>query len=110
VLQAQRIRHLFLAELLAAFRKHDLLLAPATPCAAPLLGQPTIRIAGEDVPARPNIGVLTQPLSFVGLPIVAVPVRGGALPIAVQIIAPPWREDLALRAAARLEAVIAEPC
>jgi aspartyl-tRNA(Asn)/glutamyl-tRNA(Gln) amidotransferase subunit A len=42
-------------------------------------------------------------------------VRGGALPIAVQIIAPPWREDLALRAAARLEAagiagaVIAEP-
>jgi AtzE family amidohydrolase len=116
VLQAQRIRHLFLAELLAAFRKHDLLLAPATPCAAPLLGQPTIRIAGEDVPARPNIGVLTQPLSFVGLPIVAVPVRGGALPIAVQIIAPPWREDLALRAAARLEAAgiagaeIAEPC
>jgi Asp-tRNA(Asn)/Glu-tRNA(Gln) amidotransferase A subunit family amidase len=34
----------------------------------------------------------------------------------VQLIAPPWREDLALRAAARLEAAglaraaVAEPC
>lgn len=116
VLQARRIRQLFRAEVADAFRHNDLLLAPATPCAAPLLGQPTIRIAGEAVPTRPNIGVLTQPLSFVGLPIVAVPARGGALPIAVQIIAPPWREDLALRAAARLEAEgiaaagIADPC
>lgn len=104
VLQAQRFRQMFLAEVMAAFRDHDLLLAPATPCAAPLLGQPTIRIGDQDLPTRANIGVLTQPLSFVGLPIVAVPVRGAALPIGVQIIAPPWREDLALRAAARLEA------
>jgi AtzE family amidohydrolase len=104
VLQAQRIRQLFHAEVMEAFRHHDLLLAPATPCAAPLLGQTTIRLKGEDRPARPNIGVLTQPLSFVGLPIVAVPVRSEGLPIGVQIIAPPWREDRALRAAARLEA------
>jgi AtzE family amidohydrolase len=104
VLQAQRVRQEFLAEVMAAFRHHDLLLAPATPCAAPLLGQPTIRVGGAEVPTRPNIGVLTQPLSFVGLPIVAVPVRGATLPIAVQIVAPPWREDLALRAAARIEA------
>jgi 1-carboxybiuret hydrolase len=104
VLQAQRIRQLFHAEVMAAFRDHDILLAPATPCTAPLLGQSSIRLAGTDVPARANIGVLTQPLSFVGVPIVAVPVRNGALPIAVQIVAPPWREAVALRAAARLEA------
>jgi Asp-tRNA(Asn)/Glu-tRNA(Gln) amidotransferase A subunit family amidase len=79
------------------------LLAPATPCSAPLLGQPTIRIGGKDLPTRPNIGLLTQPLSFVGLPIVAVPICNGTLPIAVQIIAPPWREDIAVRAAATLE-------
>ncbi|SDD76199.1 aspartyl-tRNA(Asn)/glutamyl-tRNA(Gln) amidotransferase subunit A [Sphingomonas sp. YR710] len=103
VLQAQRFRSRFHAQLIEAFRHHDLLLAPATPCAAPLLGQPTIRVNGQDVPTRANIGLLTQPLSFVGLPIVAVPVRQGGLPIGVQIVAPPWREDLALQAAAALE-------
>ena len=103
VLQAQRYRTMFREEVMEAFQNHDLLLAPATPCTAPLLGQPTIRVAGQDLPTRPNIGLLTQPLSFIGVPIVAVPVRNGAMPIAVQLIAPPWREDLALRAAATLE-------
>jgi Asp-tRNA(Asn)/Glu-tRNA(Gln) amidotransferase A subunit family amidase len=53
---------------------------------------------------RPNIGIYTQPLSFIGLPIVAVPLLDlGEMPIAVQVIAAPWREDLALRVAAQLE-------
>jgi AtzE family amidohydrolase len=103
VLQAQRFRTIFREAVLAAFARYDLLLAPATPCSAPQLGQPTIRVAGQDIPTRANIGLLTQPLSFVGLPIVAVPVRNGAMPIAVQLIAPPWREALALQAAAHLE-------
>jgi aspartyl-tRNA(Asn)/glutamyl-tRNA(Gln) amidotransferase subunit A len=93
----------FREQVLAAVRAYDLLLAPATPCAATELGQATIRAGGEDMPARANLGLLTQPLSFVGLPIVAVPVPGDPLPIAVQLIAPPWREELALAAAARLE-------
>ena len=52
------------------------------------------------------MGLLTQPLSCIGLPVCAVPVWGAhaSLPIGVQIIAAPWREDLALRAAAVLEA------
>lgn len=103
VLQAQRYRTLFHEAVMEAFRHHDVLLAPATPCAAPLLGQPTIRIAGEDLATRPNIGLLTQPLSFIGLPIVAVPVRNGPMPIGVQIIARPWREDVALAVAVQLE-------
>ncbi|HEY0271433.1 MAG TPA: AtzE family amidohydrolase [Sphingomonas sp.] len=103
VQQAQRYRHAFREEARAAFAKHDLLLAPATPCAAPLLGQPTIRVAGADLPTRANAGILTQPISFIGLPVVAVPVSAGALPIAVQIIARPWAEALALQAAAKLE-------
>ena len=57
------------------------------------------------MPARPNIGIFTQPISFIGLPVVAVPVwlDGAALPIGVQVIAPAWREDLALRVARHLE-------
>jgi AtzE family amidohydrolase len=103
VLQAQRVRGQFREEVLALFAQHDVLIAPATPCSAPRLGQPTIRVNGQDLPTRPNIGLLTQPISFVGLPVVAVPVRNRAMPIGVQIIAPPWREELALAAAARLE-------
>lgn len=103
VLQAQRWRTLFLEEVRAAFKRHALLIAPATPCSAPLLGQATIEVGDRTLPARPNIGLLTQPLSFVGLPIVTVPVRNGPMPIGVQLIAPPWREDIALRAAAQLE-------
>jgi amidase/aspartyl-tRNA(Asn)/glutamyl-tRNA(Gln) amidotransferase subunit A len=56
------------------------------------------------------LGLLTQPISFAGCPVVAVPLwprgRGGvtnALPIGVQVIAAPWREDLALRVAQALE-------
>ena len=60
---------------------------------------------GKDVPLRPNIGVYTQPISFIGLPVVAVPVPTAAgLPIGVQIITAPWREDVALRIARALEA------
>lgn len=103
VLQAQRQRTLFREEVMAAFAECDLLVAPATPCSAPLLGQATMEIAGKTLPARPNIGLLTQPLSFIGVPIVTVPVHNGPMPIGVQLIAPPWREDLALQAAAKLE-------
>jgi aspartyl-tRNA(Asn)/glutamyl-tRNA(Gln) amidotransferase subunit A len=52
---------------------------------------------------RANIGVHTQPISFIGLPVVAVPVPLEPMPIGVQIIAAPWREDIALRVAAALE-------
>jgi Asp-tRNA(Asn)/Glu-tRNA(Gln) amidotransferase A subunit family amidase len=54
---------------------------------------------------RPNIGVFTQPISVIGLPVTSVPVwsDGEKLPIGVQVIAPPWREDLALRVARALE-------
>ena len=47
--------------------------------------------------------VLHEPISVIGLPVVAVPVPLQPLPIGVQIIAPPWREDIALRIAHALE-------
>ena len=55
------------------------------------------------------MGVLTQPISFIGLPVVAVPVvlepgPLAGLPIGVQVIAAPWAEATALRIARHLEA------
>lgn len=104
VIQAQRFRSWYREQVLTVLRDVDILLTPATPCAAPLIGQETIEIDGSPMPARPYLGIYTQPLSFIGLPIVAVPVRpGGGLPIGVQIIAAPWREAEVLRVAAALE-------
>ncbi len=105
VLQAQRVRRWFAEQAAELFRQFDVLLAPCTPCSATTIGQATLRIDGKDFPARASIGLLTQPLSCVGLPIAAVPIRRpGAMPIGVQVIAPPWHEHRALQIAARLEA------
>ncbi len=104
VIQAQRFRAWYRAEVLRLFGGIDILIAPATPCSAPLIGQETIEIDGRQVPTRPNLGVYTQPLSFIGLPIVVVPLRPqGAMPIGVQIIAAPWCEADALRVAREVE-------
>jgi aspartyl-tRNA(Asn)/glutamyl-tRNA(Gln) amidotransferase subunit A len=103
--QAQKFRRRFRAETLALFRDVDILLAPATPCRAPRLGQKTFVLDGREMLVRANLGLFTQPISFIGLPVVAAPVwtEGERLPIGVQIIAAPWREDLALRVAWALE-------
>jgi Asp-tRNA(Asn)/Glu-tRNA(Gln) amidotransferase A subunit family amidase len=60
---------------------------------------------GVEMAVRANIGLFTQPISFIGLPVAAVPVwfEHERLPIGVQIIAAPWREDIALRVAHALE-------
>ena len=105
-LQAQRFRRIYRDKVNALFTQWDVLLAPATPVSAPLLGAEWIDINGQQMPCRPSIGLLTQPVSFAGCPVVAAPLwpeGTGGLPIAVQIIAAPWREDLALRAAMVLQ-------
>jgi AtzE family amidohydrolase len=102
--QAQRYRRLYLERMLAMFAQYDLLIAPATPVTAPLLGQQHITIGARQLPTRPNLGVLTQPISFVGMPVAVAPMwPEGGLPIGVQLIAAPWREDVCLRAARMLE-------
>lgn len=104
--QAQRMRHWFARQAARAFEGVDLLIAPATPLPAQPLGTEEIEINGQRFPARPSMGLLTQPISCIGLPVCCVPVwlPGEALPIGVQLIAAPWREDRVLRAAAALEA------
>jgi aspartyl-tRNA(Asn)/glutamyl-tRNA(Gln) amidotransferase subunit A len=111
--QAQKFRRWYRERVLELFNDVDVILAPATPCTAPSIGQETFVLDGVTMPLRPNIGIYTQPISFIGLPVVAVPVPLEPLPIAVQIIAAPWREDVALRVASVLEqsgvAVAARP-
>lgn len=103
--QARRVRRWFALRAAELFQEVDVLLAPATPCPATPIGSEWIEINGQRLPTRANMGVLTQPISCIGLPVCAVPVWGchPALPIGVQVIAAPWREDLTLRVAYFLE-------
>jgi 1-carboxybiuret hydrolase len=109
--RAQKFRRWYRARVAELFKSVDVILAPATPCTAPKLGQKTFVLDGVEQPLRANIGIHTQPISFIGLPVVAVPVPLEPMPIGVQIIAAPWREDIALRVAHALEraGVVAAP-
>src|SRR5262245_61499004 len=87
VAKAQKFRRWYREQVLALFAKVDAVLAPATPCPAPLIGQQTFVLDRVELPVRANLGIYTQPISFIGLPVVAVPVPLAPLPIGVQIIA-----------------------
>jgi AtzE family amidohydrolase len=105
--KAQKLRRAYREKVLRLFEDVDAILAPATPMKAPLLGQKTAMFGGIELPVRPNMGIFTQPISFIGLPVAAVPVwlPGEALPLGVQVIAAPWREDVCLRIAQQLESL-----
>jgi aspartyl-tRNA(Asn)/glutamyl-tRNA(Gln) amidotransferase subunit A len=103
VAKAQKFRRWYREQVLAMFAHVDAVLAPATPCTAPAIGQRTFVLDGVELPVRANLGIYTQPISFIGLPVVAVPIPLAPLPIGVQIITAPWREDVALRIAYALE-------
>ena len=111
-LAAQRFRTWYRARVRAVFERVDVLLAPTTPYPAPRIGQDWIRVGSVDVPARGTLGLYTQPLSFIGLPVLSVPVpRTAGLPLGVQLVGAPFRESALLRVAAYLEdrGVIAAP-
>ncbi len=106
--QAQRIRHRVYREALSLFERYDVLIAPATPVPATPIGTTSLTLAGQTLPARASRGLLTQPISCIGLPVCAAPVWPGIgadahLPLGVQLIAAPWREADCLLAAQRLE-------
>ena len=105
VVKAQKLRRWVRDRVGEIFRDVDVVLAPATPTRAPRIGQRTFVLDGQEMLVRPNLGLFTQPISFIGLPVCAVPLwsEGERLPIGVQVIAAPWREDLVLRVARALE-------
>ena len=105
VVKAQNFRRWYRERVLELFRDCDVILAPSTPVTAPKLGQQNFTLDGVEMAVRPNMGIYTQPISFIGLPVVAVPVPLDPLPIGLQIIAASWREDVALRVAYALEQI-----
>jgi len=111
VIQAQRVRQQAYTQAMELFERFDLLIAAAAPAVAPRIGQETLMINGRSIPTKAGLGVLTQPISCIGLPVCTVPLWPGegespaerSLPVGVQLIGAPWREDLCLAAARTLE-------
>lgn len=103
-IQAQRFRNWYKQEVKKIFQKVDVIIAPTTPISAPEIGQQTMILDGEEILVRPHLGLFTQPLSFIGLPVLSVPIQSkNALPLGVQLIAAPYNEAAILRVAAVLE-------
>jgi Asp-tRNA(Asn)/Glu-tRNA(Gln) amidotransferase A subunit family amidase len=102
--KAQKFRQVFQKQVKEIFGQYDVLIAPATPWQAPQIGTEWLEINGKTFSAKASLSLQIQPTSFIGLPVVVVPLQiPNSLPIGVQIIAAPWREDLAPRVAAYLE-------
>ncbi|NIK31334.1 aspartyl-tRNA(Asn)/glutamyl-tRNA(Gln) amidotransferase subunit A [Xanthomonas arboricola] len=104
VADAHRFAQWFGAAMQRLWDEVDVLIAPATPCVAPRIDQDTIQIDGQPVSARANLGIFTQPLGLAACPVLAAPLpRPGRLPLGVQLIAAPGREDRLFALAAQLE-------
>jgi len=103
-LKAQRVRRASYHKIMRLFDSIDVVIAPATPHPAHPIGTEMFSVRGRDLPARPSVGMLTQPISSIGLPVVCAPAgKVGALPVGLQVVAAPWREDLCFRVAGALK-------
>lgn len=102
--EALAYRAQFAAQFEPIFQHYDVLIAPAAYGPAPLIDSPVIPIDGVLQPARANLGLYTQPISFLGLPVVTAPLAVPGLPMGVQLIGAPGRDHTVLEFAAHLEA------
>jgi aspartyl-tRNA(Asn)/glutamyl-tRNA(Gln) amidotransferase subunit A len=99
--QAQRVRTLIIRDFEEAYRGFDALLAPTTPGPAFELGAKT-----QDPLAMYMSDVCTIPSNLTGQPAMSVPwwAADQALPLGVQIMAPPLGEAVMFRVGAAVEA------
>ena len=101
-LRAQGFRRFHRREVLRLLESTPVVLLPATPCVAPLIGTRTLTIDGVEQPIGPSLGLYTQPLAALDCPVLAVPVEAKGLPIGVQLLAGPGNEAMLFAAAAHL--------
>ena len=99
-LDAQRLRADLTEGLLAAFDHHDVLAMPTVPVVAPHVKD----FARYLLVLSRN----TTLWSLTGFPAISVPCgTAGGLPFALQLVAPPWREDLLVALGSALEVALA---
>ncbi|GAA1973554.1 amidase [Kitasatospora viridis] len=106
VQRAQQFSRQIVEGFLAGF---DLLVTPTMACLPPLIG--TLSAGVEQEPLMPllnsyPLAVFTSVFNVTGQPAVSLPLHqdeATGLPVGVQLVAAPWREDLLLQVARTLE-------
>ena len=93
-LDAARVRRELTIDFDSAFERVDVIVAPATACVAPRLGEAVVEIRGESVPLRTAVIDSNRPANFTGHPAISVPcgISSDGLPIGLQLIGPKWSE------------------
>jgi len=106
-LRALDLREKFIAGFHLALLENevDALVTPATPIAAPLIGEETISIAGKDHSTRALLLRLNRPANLGGIPAISVPcgLTPSGLPAGLQFLAGVNGESLLLDLASRFE-------
>jgi aspartyl-tRNA(Asn)/glutamyl-tRNA(Gln) amidotransferase subunit A len=104
-LDAQRVRRMLSRDFLSVWRSFDCLLAPVTAITAPRISERVVRINGNEEDVRLASTRLTRPFNVLGWPALAMPCGFSqmGLPIGLQLVAPPDKEDILFRAGAALE-------
>lgn len=102
--RAMAFRDVFAARLQVLLDRHGVLIAPSVMGPAPLIADPVVQVGGKDQPARANLGLFAQPISFVGVPVVAAPLAVPGLPLGVQLIGAKGSDRALIAYAAQLEA------
>jgi aspartyl-tRNA(Asn)/glutamyl-tRNA(Gln) amidotransferase subunit A len=99
---AQAQRQTFTAQLEQLFDRFDILLAPAVPDIAPLVGQNSLELHGVSTPLRQAFLRLTCPFNLAGLPVVCLPLPTGSMWTGLQVIGAKGRDAEVLVVAAAL--------
>ena len=106
-LRALDLREKFIAGFHLALLENevDALVTPATPIAAPLIGEENISIAGKDYATRALLLRLNRPANLGGIPAISVPcgLTPSGLPAGLQFLAGVNGESLLLDLASRFE-------
>ena len=107
-LQAQRVRTALLEELRDLFQEVDLLVTPSTAITAPKIREDVQESGESDLSTTAQLIQFVPPASLSGYPALSLPVgyTPGGMPVGLQLMAAPWREDLLLGVGMALEARI----
>ena len=107
--RARERLHAYTRRIVPWWDSHDLLLTPTLTHPPPRLGEIRGDLDAEaGLALRRRYGWLTPPWNITGQPAISLPVHTGeeGLPIGVQLVAAPGREDVLLSVGAQLEAAL----
>jgi aspartyl-tRNA(Asn)/glutamyl-tRNA(Gln) amidotransferase subunit A len=112
-LKALEFREVFIQQFHLALEDNrlDALISPTTPIAAPLIGEETTSVNGQNRPTRALLLRLNRPANLAGIPALSIPCGStpAGLPMGLQLMGAVTQEFLLLEIAAAFESTQPKP-